>query len=203
MRKKNQGFTLIEVAVSGFLAVALLVGLAGIQYIIGQNQLTTLNVSISVDEANATISTLAREIRAARQGDNGAYPIETADDYEIAFYSDIDFDGETEKVHYFIAGNTLTKETIEPTGVPVTYPPENAIVKIISENVRNLGSPMFYYYNGDWPQDTVNNPLITPADLSDIRLVRTTIRSNTRPSDPNTDYLVDTFTQIRMLKDNL
>src|SRR3990167_3437860 len=95
----------------------------------------------------------------SRAGDNGSYPLEIAGDWEIIFYSDIDYDGNAERVRYFLADSTLTKGIIEPTGFPITSPAGNEFVKIISENVRNGIEPVFYYYNSNWPLDKVNNPL--------------------------------------------
>jgi len=45
---------------------------------------------------------MTKELREARMGDDGSYIIEKAEDYEIVFYSDIDKDGDTEKVRYFV-----------------------------------------------------------------------------------------------------
>jgi hypothetical protein len=69
--------------------------------------------SLAISEARRGIETMVKEIREAREGENGAYPLEFAGDKELIFYSDIDNDGETERVRYFlgeIESQTLTQE---------------------------------------------------------------------------------------------
>lgn len=61
-----------------------------------------LNQAVAVDEARKGVETMVRELREARKGDDGSYIIEKAADYEIIFYSDIDKDGATERVRYFV-----------------------------------------------------------------------------------------------------
>src|SRR4030065_269602 len=84
--KNSSGFTLVEVLVTGFLAVAVGAALVGLQYILTQNQLSVFSNFINVDEANFAITNLERELRSARSGDNGAYPLEIAGNFEIAFF---------------------------------------------------------------------------------------------------------------------
>lgn len=58
--------------------------------------------SLAIDQARRGIETMVKEIREARSGDDGSYPIEKAGDKEFIFYSDIDKDGKTERVRYFL-----------------------------------------------------------------------------------------------------
>jgi len=134
IRKKilsQQGFTLIEVLVSCVIIIALGIGILGLQKIISQTQTFVFSRYLSVDQANSSMQALVKELRTARAGDNGAYPLELADDNEIIFYSDIDFDGETEKIHYWLEGEDFYKGIIEPEGYPVIYPLENKKTKYL------------------------------------------------------------------------
>jgi len=56
--------------------------------------------SLAVEEARRGVEIMMKEIREAREGENGAYPIEYAGDTAFIFYSDIDNDGKTERVRY-------------------------------------------------------------------------------------------------------
>ena len=198
-----RGFTLIEILVAMVLMVMLAGALLTLQYILSQNQIVVWRNYISINEASNSLSTLVREARAARNGENGAFAIETADDSELSFYSDYDFDGQAEKVRYFLSGSNFSKGVIEPSGFPVSYPEAQEKVKVLSENVRNGNIPLFYYYNSDWPSDTSGNPLSTPASPSDVKLIKIFIRLNTSPGKPDKDYLLESNSQIRMLKENL
>jgi len=65
------------------------------EYISGQ--------AIAIDEARRGVDAMAKEIREARYGEDGSYPIEKAGGKEFVFFSDIDQDGQTEKVRYYLA----------------------------------------------------------------------------------------------------
>ncbi len=112
---KKKGFTLIETIVVIFifsLTIATVGGLIAALYRINDynwKQATTIN------EARRGIETMVKEIREAREGENGSYPIEKAQDKEFIFYSDIDDDGQTEKVRYFlgtVSSGSQTKECL-------------------------------------------------------------------------------------------
>lgn len=198
-----KGFTLIEVLVVGALTIGLGFGIIGLFVILNRGQDLVFNDYLSVDRTNTTLSRIIREIRTARNGENGSYVIEDADSQSLTFYSDIDFDDRVEKVRYYLQGTTLYRGYIEPVGNPVTYPQANEITQELTENVQNDTTPLFYYYNGDWPEDTTNNPLQTPFTLSDIKLIRIYIRLNPLPNDPQGDYILDSSATIRIIKDNL
>jgi hypothetical protein len=198
----RKGFTIIEVSIAGLLIVALGVGLVTLQHFMTQGQLTAISSFLSVDQSNYAVSTIIREIRTARKGDNGTFPLELADSQEIIFYSDIDSDGKTERVRYYVDGTRLMKSVIKPTGNPLSYPENQAKTKVITEYLRNGSLPTFYYYNQDWPQDTTNNPLPTPANLNQVRLVQVFLKINSRENEPNKDYVLESFATIRMLKSN-
>jgi hypothetical protein len=62
----------------------------------------TWQQSVAVDEARRWMEIMIKEIREAKPGDDGSYPIVLAQDKEFIFYSDIDKDGQTERVRYFL-----------------------------------------------------------------------------------------------------
>lgn len=200
---KEIGFTLIEVLVGVVLIMALGLGIVGLQTILTKNQTWLWQNYLNINQANDSIQVLAKELRAARPGDNAAYPLETAFDQEIRFYSDIDLDGETEKVRYILNDTQFVKSVIEPVGYPATYPEEEEKTIVLTDFVRNGASPVFYYYNGNWPEDTENNPLSTPVRLSDTKLIRIYLRLNPKSDQPDKDFILESYIQIRMLKENL
>lgn len=201
--QKSDGFTLIEALIVMVILGLLGAGLLSLQYILAQNQTLVFTSYLAIDEANSVVSTFVKEIRGARTGDNGSYPIESALDNQIVFYSDYDYDGNTEKIRYTLNGTVFEKGVIEPQGQPASYPASTEKVKIISENVRNLSFPAFTYYNGDWPLDTINNPLTIPVNISDIKTVGIYLKLNTRNDDSTKGFELQSYSSIRMLKDNL
>jgi prepilin-type N-terminal cleavage/methylation domain-containing protein len=199
----QKGTSLIEILIAMAIISVLGLGIISLQYIINKNQLLVINSYKSVDEANVSVSHFAREVRTARNSDNGAYVLERVNDQEIVFYSDIDYDGQTEKVRYNLSGNDLIKGVIKPVGYPVQYPAEDEVLTTLTSNVRNGTDPVFYYYNSGWPEDAVNNPLSQNLRLSDTRTVKIYLIVNTQRNDPQADYTLESSAQIRMLKDNL
>lgn len=202
-QKNVNGITLIEVLVTVTIMTFIGLGLVALQFILNQNKILAINTYKSVDEANNITSNFIKEIRAARSGDNGAYVFENTDDTQIIFYSDIDFDNQTERVRYTFNGTTLTKGVTKPTGYPIQYPSSDEKLTVLSENIRNGSTPMFYYYNEDWPNDQTHNPLIASSRLSDTRIVKIYLRVNNNSAAVDKDYILESFAQIRMLKNNL
>ena len=205
MRKitTQSGFTMIEILISMTILGLLGIGVLGLQYVLAQNQTVVLTSYLAIDEANNAISVMARELRGARTGENGAYPIAVANENEIIFYTDSDFDGVVDRIRYTLTENSLERGVIKPQGQPATYPVSTESVKVLSSNIRNLSLPMFTYYNGDWPEDVINNPLTLPVNLSEVKTVGIYLRLNTRADDPTKDFELNTFASIRMLKENL
>jgi len=202
-RLRREGFTLIEVLAATILVIGLGLGIVGLQSMVTQNRLVVWRSYLSVNDANSNLQSLVKELRMAKAGDNGAYPLEVVADQEIVFYSDIDFDGQTEKVKYYLDGPNFYKTTIEPQGYPATYPAEDEKTRLLTESVQNGEEPVFYYYNGSWPQDAGNNPLPIANRLSDTRLIKIYLKANPEAGVPDKDYILQSFVQIRMLKENL
>lgn len=190
---------MIEILVAVALLVLLAAGFLGLQYIFTQNQLTAWQNYLGLEEGNNATAAMVREIRNASYSETGSYPLEAANDQEIIFYSDYDFDGIVEKIRYTFSGTDLIKGVTEPDTTP-SYPSGTEKTRTITSNVRNAGSPVFYYYNKDWPDDTTNNPLAQTDRISDTKLVKIILIMNTKQADPDSDYTIESDTQIRMLR---
>jgi prepilin-type N-terminal cleavage/methylation domain-containing protein len=111
--KFHRGFTLTETIVAIFVFSLLMGVISGLILMLYRTHSYEWQQSLAVEEARKGIETMVKEIREAREGENGAYPIEYAGDKEFIFYSDVDNDGKTERVRYFlgeIQTETLTQE---------------------------------------------------------------------------------------------
>lgn len=81
----------------------------------------TWQQAIAINEARRGVETMVREIREAKTGEDGSYAIEKAEDKEFIFYSDIDKNGDIERVRYFLGtansgGQTQECQTLEKGG---------------------------------------------------------------------------------------
>jgi len=198
--KNKKGFTLIELLV--FIGILSLIGIVflGLQYVVTQNQLSVWKNYLNIDDANRILTEMAKELRNAKESDLGSYPLTIANDQEIAFYSDYDSDGDTERIRYKLNSSSLEKGVIEPVGNPIIYPVAQEKITTLTSNIRNLSSPLFYYYNNDWPEDVVNNPLATDSRISDTRIVYIYLRLNSKADEQDKDFILDTYVKVRMLR---
>lgn len=199
--KSEEGFTLIEVLISSALLVMLGAGFLGVQYIFSQNQVTAWRNYANIEDANLIVSKFTKEIRDARQSGEGSYPLETVTDNEIVFYSDIDYDGDIERIRYTKSANQIIKGVIEPTESPISYPEDNESEIVLTEYVVSDAQPFFYYYNTDWPTDVVNNPLSLEDRIADTKVVKIVLKININPDDPINEFTLESSGQIRMLKE--
>lgn len=198
------GFTLLEsiVAITIFVIATFIV----MEYIVQgykSNQFV-IELSDAVEYAQKGIETMEKEIREASYADTGDFPIVDANNQSFTFYGDIDSDDNVEKVRYFLTGTNLIKGVTEPTVTPpIEYLAINEATSTISQYVNNGSDPIFYYYNGNYPADTTNNPLTTPSDVNVIKLVRLFLKINLVPARAPDDVILDIFVQMRNLKNNL
>jgi len=200
----SKSFSLIEAIVTIFIFI-LSIGLLT-AFIINIYRAYSYNFEQiqAINEARKGIETMVKEIREAKYGDDGSYPIQEAGDFQFIFYSNIDKDLATERVRYFLEGTDFKKGVVKPTGDPPQYILTNETITILSTNVRNaVPGPIFTYYNGDWPNDTVNNPLPTLTRLTETKLMHVYLKVNVNPNRPPDDFELESDAQIRNLKTNL
>lgn len=200
----DSGFTLIEVLVAvSIFAIVVLITMNYIFQGYNMNRFS-LEMSDATEYAKKGIETMVKEVREASYGDNGDYPIVQADAQSFTFYSDIDTDAVIEKVRYSLAGTNLIRGVINPTaGTPVQYLSANEATTTIAQYIQNGANPIFYYYNGNYPQDTINNPMPQPVSINAVRLIRLLLTINIDPYKAPDNFDLDMFVTLRNLKDNL
>lgn len=198
----SKGITLIEILVVMVIMGILGSALLSMQFFLSQNQVAVFRNYLSVDDTNRIVTEFTRELRAAQVSESGSYPLTTALDQDITFYSDYDFDGTVERVRYYLSGSQLIKEVIEPSGQPPTYPDSSKKVKVLSDIIRNATNPVFFYYNSDWPTDAINNPLGPGSRISHTRLVRMNLSANPALNDPIKDFDLESYAKLRYIRNN-
>ena len=207
LRILNQpaGFTMLETLVA--IAVFTIASIVVYQFIRQgyQVQRFAFEGERAVASAQRGIETAVKELRETVPSSAGAYPIEKAEYNELIFFADFDRDTVVERVRYYIQGTTLKKGIIEPTTNPISYPSGNEVSTTIAEGVRNgeLNIHTFKYYNGDWPGDTVNNPLATPANPTQVKHIAIQLRIDIVPYQSPQQITVTSEVSLRNLKDNL
>lgn len=199
---QSNGYGILELVItSAITAVVVTAGAVLFMYFL-RNYNFSFEESRILGEAEATMREMTTEIREAKVGENGAYPLAVASDQEIRFYSDMDEDGETEKIRYFLEGEVLKKGVIEPSSPPIVYNDAAEVVSTVSSYIVNGADPVFYYFNSGWPGDTLNNPLIPAERLLETRLIRINISINTYQGQDVDDFKLATEVMVRNLKTN-
>lgn len=199
----QEGFTLLEVIIAMFL-FSIIVGLVSVFAVFFfRNYSFSFEEQQSVGQAQAALTQMIREIRKARNGDDGSWPILTTNNNDITFYADVNGDNRTDKVRYFINGNELRRGVIQPTAVPVTYPAQNEQISVLVSSLQATSSAMFTYYNGDWPGDTVTNPLQPSQRVFHTRFVQISINIQPSGSFATKPFQLKSGVSIRSMKDNL
>ncbi|MDD5489899.1 MAG: type II secretion system protein [Candidatus Moranbacteria bacterium] len=201
---KNSGMTLIELLIAMFIFILIMSSSVFLLSQIYKRYGFAMEQGMSTNAVRHSLKIILEEMRGVRQSDAGSYPIDQADDFSFTAYTDLDHDGQTERVHYYLEGNTIKKGIADPSGTPPSYPAGDETVSIIAEHVVNTTiQPLFYFYNTNYPADQENNPLGTPiSPVSDIRLVKIDIYYNLDPNRSPDNVRLESFVELRNLKDN-
>jgi hypothetical protein len=149
------------------------------------------------------VSKIGDYVRRIRQGDDGAFPIKSANNNDFVFFCDYNKDGITERVHLYKNGTDILMGITNPTAtMPKTYPAgDQQTQTVVSRIVNDAGTPIFYYYNKDYPGDQINNPMSVPAAVADIRLMKIYLQINIDPNRAPDNVLMESFVEMRNLND--
>lgn len=191
--KINQrGFTIIEIMVAIGI-MSLIVVMAGGFFYTG---IESLRYGQEFDEAvvsgRRAVADISREIRGANTSALGEYPIGLASDQELIFYSDTDYDGDYDKISYYLSDRKIYKSITDP-GPLRDYTVASSTIEV-TDFVNNGGQEIFQYYdsNGD-----------ETDDLDSIRMINIRLLFNVNPGVSPDDIPVETDAHLRNLKSNL
>ncbi|NTW14119.1 MAG: prepilin-type N-terminal cleavage/methylation domain-containing protein [Candidatus Moranbacteria bacterium] len=195
------GMTLVEVVVTIFIMT---IGMAGFSMLFIRSwNLNRFILETGVASATASrgVDGLVSDLRKIRQGDDGSYPVVSGDNFDLVAFIDVDNDGKTERVHYYLQNSLLKRGVTEPAATqPVTYPAGDQTTTTIARYIANTtDKPIFFYYNDNYPGDTVNNPLNTPIAIQDARLVKVRLIVNINPNRAPEETTIESFAEFRNL----
>lgn len=198
----RKGFSLIEIIIVVAIAATLVLAVSGLGgNVNGLNNLVSQELQ-SKSDISQTLQIFTTEIRSASAAQNGAYAIELAASSSLVFYSDINKNGNAERVRYFYATSTIWKGVIQPTGTPATYPAATEVVLDLIDSVipPTTSTPLFRYYDASYTG--IQTPLVAPVDVSAIRLVGISFYSDVQPNQsPGAQYF-SSLVDVRNLRSN-
>ncbi len=206
LRKFYSGMSLLEmlIAISIFT-----IGMTGFSLLFANSwrqNAYTLEMGMTAMITSRNVNKMVKYIREVRQGDDGSYPVQLADDNELIVFCDYDKDGKTERLHFYYDedDHTLYMGVRRPSSsFPITYVSGDESVQVVSAHVVNATSnPVFAYYDGKYPENSSNNPIETPAVPPNVRLVRITIHMNIDPNRAPDNIEIKSFAEMRNLNDH-
>lgn len=201
MTSDVRGISILEVLVA--IAIFLMVSTATMEIFmwgfrgrdIVWEQLSTQN------EGRKIVQDFVNQLRRAGQSAVGGYAIESADNQQIVFYSNIDMEAWRERLRYFLVGTTLKVGITRATGTPVSYNLEDEVVTEIVHDVANTTTPLFYYYDENYTGVT-NTTMSAPIDTTEVRLVGIKLLLEEKPNVAPAPFAIETKVSIRNLKTN-
>jgi prepilin-type N-terminal cleavage/methylation domain-containing protein len=205
-QKNYKGMSLVEMII----AIAIFsIGMAGFTALFSfswkQNKYV-MEMGQTTMAASQGMNKIVQYLREVRQGDDASYPVISADDNDLIVFGDYDKDGITERLHFYklANGTDIIMGIRKPsTSLPKTYAAGDASTQIIASHiVNNATTPIFAYYDGNYPEDSVNNPVATPAVPPNVRLIRIDLHINIDPNRPPDNVQIQSFVEIRNLNDH-
>lgn len=203
IRHNQTGMTLIE----ALMAVSIFaMGIGGFSLLFSktwQMNAYTLEMGQSSMAVSQGLNKMVDYIRRARQGDDGSYPVQLAKDNELTIFCDYNKDDVTERLHFYRSGQTILMGVTVPTAtLPKTYPTADQTVEIVASSIVNASTVnIFQYFNKDYPEDIINNPMITPALVADIRMMKIYLEVNINPVHAPDNVHIQSFVEMRNLND--
>jgi len=202
--KQNlNGFTLVEILVVVTIVVILSLAIANFgRDIFWQNYIWSRTL-IAESEAKVAMRRLIAELRTAEPSSTGTYPIESASQNNLIFYSDLNNDGKRERLRYWLDGRTLRRGRVSPTGQPYVYDIGTESFSIVVNDLINSNNLIFSYYNRSYDGTASSTPLAEPIEVKNIRLVKVEFLIDANSLQAPAPFYLSSQVMLRNLKDNL
>lgn len=201
--KFKEGFTLAETIVSIFAFAIIMLGLVALvsQIFTGTNKQSM--VLADTDQARKLGYGIINELRNAQTANNGAYPLEVAQNQQIVFYSNADRDSSIERIRYYLSGGKLYRGVVDYNGSG--YNTSTEVSRLVQNNVANsTTTPLFLYYDSNYVGSSTQISLSQPITMTQVKYVRLNIQIYNKAGLKDTNvYTLNIGGAIRNLKTNL
>lgn len=202
-QKKYSGLGLVEMLVAILIVSVCMIGITLLFMRTWQINAYTLEMGQSSMAVSQSLTKIVNYIRGARQGDDGSYPVVSADKNDLVLYSDYDKDGIAERLHFYKSGEDILMGVTKPSEtMPKTYPSgDQSTLTIASYIVNDSDTPIFYYYDKNYAGGVQGGYLDTPASPADIRLMRIYFKINIVADRAPDNIEMQSFVELRNLND--
>ena len=200
--KLERGFTIIEIvvvlAVFSIIIMGVVALVSGV-FVQGTREGTSL---ADTDQARKLGLRFTQELRNAVYGNTGGYPLNSAGDQQIIFFSNVDDDSDIERIRYYLQSGAMYRGVTQPTGNPTVYDTNGESSRVVQNNVANGATPLFYYYNESYDGST-GTALSQPVNITQATFVRLNLQVFNKAASATKYYTVTSGTSIRSIKTNL
>lgn len=197
----GNGFSLLEIVITTGILGLIMLGVGMFQANIFVHNTSLSGQLTSQHESRRAIEQIVTELRASSFAGNGAYPIESATATSLVFYTNVDSNGDIERIRYFMNGNILQRGIIKPSGSnPIVYTGTETINTMVT-HVINGATALFTYYDTSYTGS--GTPLSSPVNVNAVRYVHITLIIDKDLNRPPLPLRVEGGASVRNLKDNL
>ncbi len=197
---RNSGFTLVEMLVAIFSFTLISAGMIGLISVMFTTYKQQGGLLSDQDQARKVAFNIMAELRNCQTSSLGSYAIETAQDQQLTFYTNVDSDNAIEKIRYFVQTSQLWKGVTKLSGG--SYNPANEVKTMVQNNLANGAAPLFYYYDGSYTGTQA--ALTQPVSVANIKFVVLKLMVYNKAGVKNTNtYTVTASGAVRNLKTNL
>lgn len=194
--KRNMGFTLIEILVVSAIILSIGGMITKFQKNILSSNTYVKNSLIGESEVRIILRSFISEVRSAVSSATGGYTIESATPSSFIFFSDLNGNGNAERVRYFLDGTKLKKGIIYPVGDPLSYDQPEKVVTIFGSIVPGT---IFEYYDGNY--DGTGESLASPVEPGAVKVVKINMSVDFDGTGPASPFSVSSMATIRNLKE--
>jgi len=197
---KRRGVSLIEIlVVSAILGLITPVLLSFVWNSVGINRRVE-GAIINQRNARQVMDLVKKELRKARSGAGNQYPLQLCEPNQIIYFSDIDDDGQIDRVRYYLEEGTFKRGVIKPVGE--NYPIENEQLLTVMPHIQNDETqPIFSYYNSQFTG--TGNSLVEPISCGEVRLLEIRFRIDTVLELAPGAFELRSMVHFRNMKNNL
>ena len=192
----NRGFTLIEMLIAVAILAIMAVAVSAFFISLYKEQGSDIARIKRIDTAGRVIETMSSEIRKMNRAENGIFPLEIIQEQTLVFYSDVDNDGLTERIEYFLNGTALERKSIEP-GDNLDYSGTETAA-VIAGGIRNGTEPIFKYYDENYTGS--EDPLPEPINVTSVKIIEIILDINADEKHLSSPLCVETKIHPRNLK---
>lgn len=190
-----RGLTFIEMLITVAVFAILMIAIVESVRFFYRANTSSLEQSFQIDSARRGVEFMVRDIREARNGDDGSHPIANMGSTTLTFYSDTDSDASVERIRYDIVDTVLYRNVTDSSGTPPTYTGAGA-TSTVSDFVRNIEEivPAFRYY------DTNGVEITDYTRIGDVRTVTVNVIVNILPIRAPEEFTLRSSATIRNLR---